>query len=222
MKRHLILALAALLLMGLLAGCELTASDRQAVQSFAEDWARTKGLHPMNEDRSINWPAVWNVGERFFTGSTGDLETDAALGTSELIAGLLESDRLASVGLRNADAAAIDAAIAAQPDQWIYRLSRAALALIQGDVSTYTQQMDAAAQIQTHAQVDPLWFAQRSVAALEYAEGLVRSEPNVTTAQCRETYNALANNYGLLHQLTGDASYQAKQAWAYEGLAGCR
>jgi len=222
MKRHLILALAALLLVGLLAGCDLTESDRQAVQSFAEDWARVKGLHPVNEDESINWPAVWNVGQRFFTGSTGDLETDAALGTSELIAGLLASDRLASTGLRNADAAAIDAAIAADPDQWIYRLSRAALALIQGDMSTYAQQMDAAAQIQTHDAVDARWFAERSVAALEYAEGLVRSEPNVTPAQCQEAYKALASNYGILYQLTADASYQAKQAWANEQLGGCR
>jgi hypothetical protein len=222
MKRHLILALAALLLLALLAGCDLTPSDQQAVQSFAEDWARTKGLYPVNEDESINWEAVRNVGQRFFTGSTGDAETDAALQTSDLIAGLLASDRLASTGLRNADAAAIDAAIAAQPDQWIYRVSRAALALIQGDMSTYTLQMDAAAQIQTHDEVDPRWFAERSVAALEYAEGLLRSEPSATPAQCRELYSALSSNYGVLYQLTADANYQTQQAWASGQVGGCQ
>jgi hypothetical protein len=182
-----------------LAGCG-TPEDRAMVQDFVEDWVRSKKMHPINEDGGLSLEGVWNLGTRLVTGSTGDAETDAILDAYQVIDNMHRADKLMDEGRDARDASKMDQAIAMRPGDWTYRVSRAGLALEQGDVGQYNAQFDAArAGSQDKA---PLWFVNESIGELEQVEDKVAMSGFSSSEQCRALYGSLAELYVQRADLT--------------------
>ena len=209
--------LACLLALGL-AACQFTESDREMVRSFIEEWARSKNMHPVNEDGSLSLQGLWNAGSRIVTGSTGDDEADAVLDAYEVIRNLNEADKLMDKGRQERDPAVMDQAIQRRPGDWTYRVSRAALALEQGDWTAYTEQTGAAAQIVGERGIDPLWYTNQNIQDLEPVQAKLAASGWPNKEQCIQVNQALATHYRQRHALTASADARA-QAEAAESLA---
>jgi hypothetical protein len=192
-----------LTIVGLQAACDdWTPDDRALVRSFAEDWLRSKNMHPTHEDGSINWLGTANIARRAVTGRSGDSEVDAVLDAYDVLSNIHEADRLMAQGMAQGDADAIDQAIARRPGDWTYRTARAAVALINGDAETYEEQRSEAEQIVFTQGIDPVWYHQQSIQALGEVAGQVETAP-----QCQAILNQMALHYAELFDLTGQPSY---------------
>lgn len=192
-----------LLVIGLQVGCEdWSPDDRALVRSFAEDWLRSRDMHPTNEDGSINLVAAANIGRRALTGRSGDDEVDAVLDAYEVVSNIHQADQLMEQGRRLGDAEAMDQAIASRPGDWTYRTSRAALALATGDTATYQEQQDQAQQIVQSRGIDPVWYHQQSIQDLGQVAGEIE-----TSEQCEAILRQMALHYAELFDLTGNPTY---------------
>lgn len=219
---HRLLALA-LVLAGLLllAGCE--ASQQQFVLDWAQEWARSKNLHPRNEDGSINIRAAINLGLRAAGASTGDPDADAALDAFLVVKKINDADNLMDKGRQEHDPAPMDEAIKMRPGDWTYRLSRGTLALDQHDYDTAQTHFDEADRIAAERGIDPIWYAGRNIAELQalYDERLQDGIPMESTPQCRPFWERLAQSYELRWQATKDEADQAAAADARQRAEAC-
>ena len=102
-----VLLVCAVLLM-LVSGCDLTLDDKAFIRSLAEDWMRSKNIHPLNEDGSPSLIGVYNLGRRAVGFSTGDKEADAVLDARDVISNLAEADKVMDEGRAIADAAGME------------------------------------------------------------------------------------------------------------------
>jgi hypothetical protein len=191
------------------------------VRSFIEEWARSKDMHPVNEDGSVSWQGLWNAGSRVLTGRTGDDEVDAVLDAYEMIKNLNEADKLMDKGRQERDPAAMDQAIQRRPGDWTYRVSRAALALEQGDWATYEQQTGAAAQTVGERGIDPLWYANQNIGDLEPVRDKLAASGWPDKEQCIQVNQALATHYSQRSALTGSAEDLARVEEAKSLIAAC-
>jgi len=212
--------LACLLALGL-AACQFTESDREMVRSFIEEWARSKNMHPVNEDGSLSLQGLWNAGSRIVTGRSGDEEADAVLDAYEVVSNMHEADKLMDKGRQERDPAAMDQAIQRRPGDWTYRVSRAALALEQGDWTTYSQQTGAAAQIVGERNIDPLWYTNQNIQDLEPVQATLAASGWPDKEQCIQLNQALATHYLQRYALTGAAADLAQVEAAKSLVAAC-
>lgn len=218
MKQKTILVLLACVLVLPLAGCG-TPEDRAMVKDFIEEWVRSKKMHPINEEGGVDLEGIWNLGTRVVTGSTGDAEVDAVLDAYEVIDTIHKADQLMAEGSRNRDASKMDEAITMRPGDWTYRVSRAALALEQGDIGQYKTQFDAARAGSQGK--DPLWFIDQSAAELQQVETKLTTSGFTSNEQCRELYGAYADLYGQRANLTNAAQDWAQVDTALARQAAC-
>jgi hypothetical protein len=186
-----------------IAACQFTPEDQELVRSFVEDWARSKNLHPIKEDGGLSWSGIWNAGTRYVTGSTGDPEADAVLDAYEMIKNLNEADKLMDAGRVNRNAAAMDQAIQKRPGDWTYRVARSALAIEQGDLTTYEAQGQAAFSIVDQRDIDPLWYANENIRELQGVHDKLAAQGWPNAEQCAALNTALAVNYQRRAELTG-------------------
>jgi hypothetical protein len=192
-----------LIAVGLQVGCDdWSPDDRALVRSFAEDWLRSRDMHPTNEDGSINIVAAANIGRRTLTGRSGDDEVDAVLDAYEVVSNIHQADQLMEQGRQQGDAAAMDEAIARRPGDWTYRTSRAALALASGDTETYEEQQAQAQQIVQSQGIDPVWYHQQSIQDMGQMAGEID-----TASQCEAVLRQMALHYAELFDLTDDPAY---------------
>jgi len=212
--------LACLLALGL-AACQFTESDREMVRSFIEEWARSKNMHPVNEDGSLSLQGLWNAGSRIVTGRSGDEEADAVLDAYEVVSNMHEADKLMDKGRQERDPAAMDQAIQRRPGDWTYRVSRAALALEQGDWTTYSQQTGAAAQIVGERNIDPLWYTNQNIQDLEPVQATLAASGWPDKEQCIQLNQALATHYLQRYALTRAAADLAQVEAAKSLVAAC-
>lgn len=222
MRRFLLI----LLVMGMLValvGCDLLeGSDRAKVQAFAEDWLRSKNMNPQKEDGSIDWGAAGNLAWNYLTQDSGNEVVNAVLGAYELIDELHQADSGMDGARRSGDVAAMDRIIAENPDDWGYRVTRAAVALQLGDMATYQAQTQAAEGIRASAGVDPTWFAGRTAADLESAAAKLSQSGFTSTAQCQTLYEQLNAQYTALYQLHNLAQFQQRAEWAAGNATACQ
>ncbi|MBN1640748.1 MAG: hypothetical protein JXA09_05900 [Anaerolineae bacterium] len=190
-------------LAALLAACQFTPEDRDLVRSFVEDWARSRNMHPIKEDGGISLEGLWNAGTRYVTGSTGDAEADAVLDAYEVISNLHEADVLMDKGRQERDAGPMDQAIGRRPGDWTYRVSRAALALEQGDLDAYRAQTDAAYSIVDQRGIDPVWYASQNIQDLQAVQDTLAAQGWPNREQCVQLNVALATYYKQRADLTG-------------------
>lgn len=218
MKQKTILILLACVFALCLAGCG-TPEDRAMVKDFIEEWVRSKKMHPINEEGGFDLEGIWNLGTRVVTGSTGDAEVDAVLDAYEVIDTMHKADNLMSEGSRDRDASKMDEAIAMRPGDWTYRVSRAALALEQGDIGLYKTQFNAARA--GSQDKDPLWFIDQSTGELQQVEDQLAASGFTSNEQCRELYGAYADLYRQRANLTNAAQDWAQVDTALAQQAAC-
>jgi hypothetical protein len=221
MKTRRRFALLACLLVLVLAACQFTESDREMVRSFIEEWARAKNMHPVNEDGSLSLQGLWNAGSRLVTGRGGDEEADAVLDAYEVVSDMHEADKLMDKGRQERDPAAMDQAIQRRPGDWTYRVSRAALALEQGDWSTYQQQAGTAAQMAGERGIDPLWYTNQNIQDLEPVQAKLAAGGWPDKEQCIRLNQELATHYFRRSALTGSPDDLARAEAAKSLVAAC-
>jgi hypothetical protein len=219
MKRKTLLVLVACGLLLALSGCG-TAEDRAMVKDFVEDWVRSKEIHPINEEGGIDWQGAWNLGTRIVTGSVGDEETDAVLDAYQVIDTIHQADKLMDEGRDERDASKMDQAIKMRPGDWTYRVTRAGLALEQGDLTQYSAQVDAAAQASQGK--DPLWVANQHIGEFEKVENKLATSGFTSADQCRQVYGALFDQYSRRAALTKSPDDQAKANDALARQSACK
>jgi hypothetical protein len=189
------------------------------VQDFIEEWVRSKRMHPIDQDGSFDWEGAWNLGTRLATGSTGDAEVDAVLDAYEVIDTMHRADKLMTEGSRERDAATMDEAINMRPGDWTYRVSRAGLALEQGDIGLYQAQFDAARAGSLGR--DPQWFIDQSIGEFQQVETRLMAGGFTSNEQCRELYGNLADLYSQRANLTNLAQDRALADTARAQQAAC-
>ena len=221
MKRFLLIVVSLGLLLTL-TGCDmLEGSDRAKVESFAKDWLSAHDMNPQKADGSMDWGAAANLAWNYLTQDSGSEVVNAVLGAYEVIDEIYADDSGMGAARQAGDGAAMDRIIAANPDQWPYRVTRAALALQQNDMATYQAQTTAAEGIRTQANVDPTWFAGRTAADLESTAAKLSQTGFASTQQCQVVYGQLETQYKALYQLHNLAQFQARGEWAAGNAAGC-
>ena len=214
----LLVAMSVLLLA--VSGCELTPEDRALVRSFAEDWARSARVSPVTEDGSLDPEGLWNLGSRFLTGSSGDEIADAALDTIDTIASISKGDNLMGEGRRDRDGTKMDEAIGLRPADWTYRVSRAALALEEGDVDAWADQLKIASNVAAQQKANQQRYASQVIDDLEQVKGSLGTGLYSNGAQCRALLDSLASYYRVRFESTGSAvdaqmaaQYEADKQW---------
>jgi hypothetical protein len=134
-RRFIGLVLICLLLSSTLTAC--LPGDTELLTGLLDEWARQKGLNPKNEKGEIDpWGAlvtVYNVGRRAATGSTGDKESDAALGVLEVVYPITTLDKQTDQGIDKGDSSKIEDAIKSRPNDYHYRDALGVLLLSKGD-----------------------------------------------------------------------------------------
>jgi hypothetical protein len=218
MKHKVLLVLLACGLVVFLVGCG-TEEDRAMVKDFIEDWVRSKKMHPIDKEGNIDLEGIWNLGTRLVTGSVGDEETDAVLDAYEVIDNMHKADELMDEGVRDRDAGKMDQAINMRPGDWTYRVSRAGLALEQGDLAQYQSQYNAA---QSASQgKDPVWVTTQSIGEFEQVEDTLGWQGFQNNDQCRELYGVLSRLYNQRADLTNSQEDRARAQGALTQQGGC-
>jgi len=129
--------LLAVLLLTVLTAC--APEDTQLMVSLFDEWAREKGFNPKDEK------GEWDIGgvigavttgvKMAVNGSTGDAETDAAIGILSVVYPIKDNDEATDKGLDTRDPDKIKGAIKARPDDYHYRNALGAVLLANGDTS---------------------------------------------------------------------------------------
>lgn len=154
------------------------------------------------------------------TGRTGQSDVDAVLGTSDLIGTVEAADKLVQEGMANGDPAKIDQAIAARPDDWTYRVKRAALAIEKGDESTFTAQLTQANTVRAKNGASEGWFARNTISELTAAKARIKGQW-VSPSQCATLHRGLSNQYLALSTETGEQRYYDKAQAAQQDMNAC-
>jgi hypothetical protein len=124
-----------LLLLPFLVACEDTGMAELAAE-MAVEWAEEKKLVSVDAsgDLSINYVQIAKYeAARWWDGTTGDSQVDAALDVGPIAKSMRDADNLAEAGMAERDPAKLDDAIALRPQDWSYRDQKAAVLAAQGD-----------------------------------------------------------------------------------------
>jgi hypothetical protein len=149
-------------------------------------------------------------------------EAKAALDAYGVIDNYFQADKLMDEGRRDEDPAKMDQAIAKRPDDWSYRISRAALALQNYDLDTYADQTTVADDLVEKQGISPVLCAQYLARDLEYAESRLRITGFKSRAHCEALYASLAKQYEVLWRQGSVAQKGAvRMDWAEGKLEGC-
>ncbi|MBI4318813.1 MAG: hypothetical protein HY675_10005 [Chloroflexi bacterium] len=212
LKRAIVIAMVGFLLVGLPA---CTQGDVDLVIDFIEEWARYKKIHPTNADGGVNLEGVANIATREMGFSTGDEEADAAIDAGKVIHNLQEADKLMDEGRQNRDPAKMDEALKKRPDDWSYNLSRANLALEQGEMNTFYQHRDRSND--PHASPrERSSRAQQNISELEDLRRRLGGDFS-SGEQCQNLFFELGNAYGYRAHAGGQRDVDIQQGYYREG-----
>jgi hypothetical protein len=142
-------------------------------------------------------------------GTSGSDTIDAILDAKDVIDNINAADNLMKQGREKDDLNLMEQAIEKRPGDWRYRVSAAALALQQGQLSVYDEQTHAATGLTPRDQMLPM--LNMTIYELEGVKNHFSDKPFKSGRQCRELYGELANNYSLRSQATGKPSPMAEQ-----------
>lgn len=183
-----------------LGACE--ASDRALVDEFIEEWARSKNMHPIDEEGGVDVVGLGNLVTAALTGRSGDDTVDAILGALGVIENLKQAEEHMTSGTGYLDsgqpsqaAEELDKAIELRPDDWTYRSSRSVAALEQGDLDGFNDQLEEADRARAVTGASESDFLDGAIDDLEDAEDRIGSRGYANGDQCRALYNGLADLY---------------------------
>jgi len=207
-----LLSLLALTMLLVLTACE--EGDVQLVKDFAQEWAKSKDLDPSTLE------GIVNIGARAGGGSTGDDEADAALDAGMVIKNIQDADNLMDQGRKNRDAAAMDKAIKKRPEDWSYNVSRASLALEQGDLKGYHRYRNEAWRLIDYGISNPrryIQYTNQRINELEAVKARLGGRFQ-SQDQCHEFYNSLKTEYAARAYLTGSKADQERVDQLINGI----
>jgi hypothetical protein len=209
-----------LLLLPALGGCEwaflFTESEEEQVKDTVEEWQDAQGLDPVNDDGSINPDGAAKVAKRVITGSTGDPEVDAALGSDNAWADIEEADRLDEEAWATGDISDADQAIKLRPEDWKYRLSRAALTMRyvgEPDMERVDADLVEAWSLVGPSRGERIQFTRQGIQRLEDISAYWRGWA-MTGIRCKTVRRNLADYYEILAHETDD-DYSRQMAAQY-------
>lgn len=182
---------------------EPASKDGLLVRSFARDWAQSNKVSFVRDDGTLDSGALLNLLKRLVTGSCGDSEADAALDTIAIVASIREGDRLMEEGRQTRDPDLMDRAIRLRPKDWMYRVSRGALALEDDDMETWKTQTKAADNIVLRTRVDGLRYSSHLIDELEVVRERMTQAILENDDQCTELLFYLAVHYEGRAKMTG-------------------
>ena len=216
------LALVMCVLLVAVAGC--LPADQAFVLDLAMDWARVRGVAPLDEEGNVDIMGGIALAaaalKRAGGGTTGDPELDAVLDVYNVINTMNQADKLMGAARDNRDADAMDSAIEMRPGDWTYRVSRAVLALEQGDVAMAEQQSEQAWDLAGESPAAQERVLDQSIGELEVMRNALGAAGNLTGNRCRAVYNQLNAAYarrGFLANSDEDAMNAATYASMSEG-----
>jgi len=127
------LLLVLMLLVPVVTGC--SEAGRDILTAFVQDWVKTKfGIDLSDNTTWGKAKAGWGLMKLFTEDSTGNPDSDAALGTVKMLKNFKDAEQDMAVGRSSNNATAMDMAIALRPSDWSYHVSRSTLAFKQNDV----------------------------------------------------------------------------------------
>jgi hypothetical protein len=114
-------------------GC--TDAGQDLLKGFVQEWINTKfGIDTTDTSFTGKIAAGIKLLALFNEDSTGNPDSDAALGTVKMVKNFKDAEEAMEKGRKNSDANSMDQAIALRPVDWSYRASRCTLALQQNQV----------------------------------------------------------------------------------------
>lgn len=206
---RLMLAATMLVAVGVQIGCgEWTAQDKAFVKDLAQEWLRSKNMSPTDQDGSLDLVGSLRFAQAAL-GRSSDEEANSVLGIYGAVSGVVAADKAMDEARASGDAAKMDAVIEDRPHDWSYRSSRAVLALAQGDMATYEQQVRRFGDIATEQGVPPARQARQIIKDYETISVPDRGEP------CNRKYMNLVTAYSTLYEETGEQRWDdlAKQSY---------
>jgi hypothetical protein len=138
MKKSLTLKIVSLALVLLVAlpfftGC--TEEGKDLLMGFVQEWINTKfGIDTTDNSFFGKLKAGGQLIKLFTEDSTGNPDSDAALGTVKMVKNFQTAESDMDLGRKTDNATAMDKAIALRPDDWSYRASRCTLYFKQNEV----------------------------------------------------------------------------------------
>lgn len=226
-----------LLLAVLLGGCDLLfmlgESEQEQVQDTAEEWAEVHDLNPVKEEGGIDPEGVAKVARRVVTQSTGDPEVDAALKSDNVILKISKADELVDQGWKENNPRFFDQAIQLRPEEWKYRLDRAAWNLdyyATPNMSKVDKDFQVAESLLGPDKDERLRYANHGIELMEKVK-TVMAKPYRKGEQaplfnrphdCRTTFTQLAQFYNMRADLTGSDGDREMAAQYQRDLGQCK
>ena len=210
----------------LFTGCELldlipedkAPSDSDKVQSFGDDLNKSKNLSPVDEEGKFDVDGATHLGQRAYTGSTGDKDADAALGTRAMLENFLKAERLMEDGRMFRDRDKMARAIAMRPEDWSYRISMAVLLLEERASAEAVEEFREADWIIAKQERSSLQYANQGIEELEDARRRMDFDYG-PYLRCHTLHKRLAAFYKMRYWLSGD-KYDLKWSEQFEQDAG--
>jgi hypothetical protein len=237
MARATIIALlACLLLVPALGGCDwedwFAESEQEQAKDTAQEWTEANGLNPVNDDGSVNPDGVAKVAKRVITGSTGNAEVDAALNSDDALTRIVEADKMEEMGWKERDLTLFDDAVKLRPEDWKYRISRAASTMdiyVAPDMDKVDADLQVAEKLLGPDKQERIQYAQQGIRQLEAVKNRLaktygtgeRGDLFTHSRPCRTVFSRLAHFYSVLADQTGDKSSRDMAAQYTSDLSQC-
>lgn len=210
------------LVIALFCGCELldmmvddeAPSDSDKVHSFGDDLEASEKLSPVDEEGKFDVEGATNLGQRAYTGSTGDKDADAALGTRDVLMNFLEAERLIEEGRMFRDREKMARAIAMRPEDWSYRISMAVLLLEERASAEAVEEFREADWIIAKQERSSLQYANQGIQELEDARRRMDFDYG-PYLRCYELHKRLATFYNIRYSHSNDP-YDLKWSEQFE------
>lgn len=235
--KNLSIVITALLLCSVLSGCELLElfggeSEQQQVEEVAQEWVDENDMSPVNQDGTINTDGAVKAAKRAVTGSTGDPEVDAALASDQAIIKIAEADKLVERGWEQNNAYDFDNAVRLRPEDWTYRISRAAWNMdyfVSPNMNQVDADLAAAENMLGPSKDERIRYAQQGIALLErvkttmakpYASG-EQADLWKKSRECRTVFSRLAHFNHVMADQTGQPDYRQVAQQYERDLGAC-
>jgi hypothetical protein len=210
------LLLALLMLVSFLTGCSDTGRD--ILSSFLQEWVQTNfGIDIADNSTTGKFLNGLKLIKLFTQDSTGNPDSDAALGTVKMLKNFKDAEDLMDLGRKSDNATAMDTAINMRPKDWSYRASAATLALKQNNLDKARDEWKKGEDL-AYADNNPTAYKRfytQSINELEaWKESGKLKQANVD--QQSFAYGYLTTNYARRYKITNDPKDKEKALYYNE------
>ena len=198
------LLLAILMLVPFLTACSETGRD--ILTFFVQEWIKSKfGIDIADNSTTGKFIAGLKLIKLFTEDSTGNPDSDAALGTVKMLKNFKDAEGLIDQGRTTDNATAMDMAIKLRPDDWSYRASSCTLALKQNQLDKARDEWKRGEELAYHDNNPTAYkrFYSQSINELEAWKNTGKLD-KASDWQQAFTYGTLVSDYVGRYKLTKD------------------